>query len=356
MHQRIRVLGEATASVSEAGLQEGGPDPRVEAHALHDLCDVGTRELTDVGDGVDEGDFGREKRVRSVLDYLSRRDVGDDHRAFERRVELQQSHGDLLRRGTDHDSIRPESVLDRGAFAEEFRIRHHIEGHRLVLMTLDDLTDELPGAHRHRGLVDDDRVPLHRPADLLCDGFDGAEIGLAIDLWWSADRDEDDHGFPDGAGQVGGERQTAVTHVARDHFLEARLVDGKSTGAQRIDLVDQVVHADDLVTEVGEDGTGHKSNVTGADDADVHGSFIISDVARRIDVTYREKDSAGPLPIRHAPASASKVCRSAFAPRSMAAGSLVSSTRWLLPPCDGMKIIPASPMRARFWASWPAAE
>lgn len=45
-----------------------------------------------------------------------------------------------------------------------------------------------------------------------------------------------------------------------------------------------------------------------------------------------------------------------MAPRSMASQSLISSTRWLRPPFDGMKIMLASVTRARFWASWPAAE
>src|SRR3970282_102843 len=40
----------------------------------------------------------------------------------------------------------------------------------------------------------------------------------------------------------------------------------------------------------------------------------------------------------------------------MASQSLVSSTRWLRPPRDGMKIMPASVSAARFCASWPAAE
>src|SRR2546423_1004659 len=40
----------------------------------------------------------------------------------------------------------------------------------------------------------------------------------------------------------------------------------------------------------------------------------------------------------------------------MASQSLISSTRWLRPPLDGMKIIPASVIAARFCASWPAAE
>src|SRR5437667_75383 len=50
------------------------------------------------------------------------------------------------------------------------------------------------------------------------------------------------------------------------------------------------------------------------------------------------------------------VWRRTLAPRSIASQSLVSSTRWLRPPLDGMKIIPASVIAARFCASWPAAE
>src|SRR5437899_1275143 len=55
-------------------------------------------------------------------------------------------------------------------------------------------------------------------------------------------------------------------------------------------------------------------------------------------------------------ASERSVWRRTLAPRSIASQSLVSSTRWLRPPLDGMKIIPASVIAARFCASWPAAE
>src|SRR6266446_590155 len=55
-------------------------------------------------------------------------------------------------------------------------------------------------------------------------------------------------------------------------------------------------------------------------------------------------------------ASERSVWRRTLAPRSIASQSLISSTRWLRPPLDGMKIIPASVIAARFCASWPAAE
>src|SRR2546422_11385665 len=58
--ERVGVLREAAPAVAEAGLQERGPDPGIEPHALHDLRDVGARLLTEVGDHVDERDRRRE--------------------------------------------------------------------------------------------------------------------------------------------------------------------------------------------------------------------------------------------------------------------------------------------------------
>src|SRR3989449_2007447 len=65
--ERLGVLGEATAAVAEPGPEERGPDAGVEPYALHDLADVGARELADVRDHVDERDLRREERVGRVL-------------------------------------------------------------------------------------------------------------------------------------------------------------------------------------------------------------------------------------------------------------------------------------------------
>ena len=48
--------------------------------------------------------------------------------------------------------------------------------------------------------------------------------------------------------------------------------------------------------------------------------------------------------------------RSTLAPRSMAFQSLLSSGRWLRPPLEGMKSMPASVINARFCASCPAPD
>src|SRR2546430_17489961 len=54
-------------------------------------------------------------------------------------------------------------------------------------------------------------------------------------------------------------------------------------------------------------------------------------------------------------ASPRSVWSRTLAPRSIASQSFISSTRWLRPPLDGMKIIPASVIAVRLFASWPTA-
>ena len=149
-------------------------------------------------------------------------------------------------------------------------------------MTLDDLAHELAGADRHRRLVHDDGVALHRLADRARDLADGGEVGLAIALGRRADGDEDDDGAADRVGEIGRERQAGIRHVARDHLFQARLVDRHAAGTQLGDLVVLVVHTDDLVAEVGEDGARDEADVAGSDDADVHDepATIIAGVRR----------------------------------------------------------------------------
>src|SRR5690606_39857721 len=62
--------------------------------------------------------------------------------------------------GTDDDTVGVHEVVDCSAFLEEFGIRHH---RKLDLYTArfkplaDGLAHQIGGAHRHSGLVHDDR-------------------------------------------------------------------------------------------------------------------------------------------------------------------------------------------------------
>src|SRR5439155_18509547 len=64
------VLGKAGPAVPDAGEEELVSDARVGADALADLIHVGADRLAERGDLVDEGDLGREERVRGVLGHL----------------------------------------------------------------------------------------------------------------------------------------------------------------------------------------------------------------------------------------------------------------------------------------------
>jgi hypothetical protein len=74
------VLGEARATPADAGVQEVGTDPRVQADRLRHPRDVGTELLGDPGDLVDEGHSHGEQAVRGVLRELCARGVRDDER------------------------------------------------------------------------------------------------------------------------------------------------------------------------------------------------------------------------------------------------------------------------------------
>src|SRR5262245_10615342 len=148
-------------------------------------------------------------------------------------------------------------------------------------MALDHLAHEVARAHRHRRLVDDDGVALHRLADPARDLADRREIRLAIALGRRADRDEDDDRPSHALGEIGRERETAVRDVAGDHFLEPRLVDRHPAGGQLGEVLRLMVDADDFAAEVREDWARDETDVAPSYDTDVHSVAAIIAGARR---------------------------------------------------------------------------
>ena len=54
-------------------------------------------------------------------------------------------------------------------------------------------------------------------------------------------------------------------------FLEAGFVDGNLARLERLDFSRIVIDADDVVADVGKTGAGDETDITGADDGDIHG-------------------------------------------------------------------------------------
>src|SRR5439155_24610072 len=83
-------------------------------------------------------------------------------------------------------------------------------------------------------------------------------------------RDEDHLALADRLREIGREREPALGDVATDQLLESRLVDRHRALLERLDLRDDVVDADDVVTALREAGAGDESHVAGPDDAELH--------------------------------------------------------------------------------------
>src|SRR3954447_3949256 len=106
-------------------MEELAPDTIVEADATGNLLDVGTNLLAEVGDLVDECDFGREKRVRGIFGEFGGASARlQDGGLVEVKRPVEFAHH--LRRAvvlrTDDNAVRPLKVGNGCALAQEFRV------------------------------------------------------------------------------------------------------------------------------------------------------------------------------------------------------------------------------------------
>ena len=82
----LKILRKTTAAEADAGVEKPAADALVQADARGDFLHIRAGGLANGGDGVDVGNFQREKGIRRVLDQFGGIDVGDDDRRVERRV------------------------------------------------------------------------------------------------------------------------------------------------------------------------------------------------------------------------------------------------------------------------------
>ena len=168
------------------------------------------------------------------------------------------------------DTVGMLEILNGGAFAQEFRIRHHRAvgiGPRFA----DDALDLVAGAHRHRRLGDDDGEAVERARDLARGVIDEVRSAMPVAAARRrTDRNEYRIGLGHRAAEFRREFQPAGTRVDRDQIVEARLIDRHLAARQRRDLSLILVDANDLVAEIGETGAGNKADISGADHRDTH--------------------------------------------------------------------------------------
>src|SRR5262249_40666316 len=106
------------------------------------------------------------------------------------RVDLSRDLLGTLVIGANDDAIRMLEIMDRGAFAQEFRIRHDGKV-RIAPELSNDALNLVAGANRHSRFGDDDGEPLECLGDFARRSVNAGQIGMSVPATrWSAHRDE----------------------------------------------------------------------------------------------------------------------------------------------------------------------
>src|SRR5262249_44359271 len=151
----LDVFWEAAATEARTGVEELPPDALIHSHAFCDIANVGAEQVAQVRDFIDERDLSRKKCIRGVLYHFRRFRIGDHKWSFyqvQRAVEIFENLDPFFIATTDHHSIGPHEIVNRGAFAQELRIRRHRVPVIRSLILLYDRFDETGGPHRNGAL------------------------------------------------------------------------------------------------------------------------------------------------------------------------------------------------------------
>ncbi|MCY1519199.1 hypothetical protein D9M68_539460 [compost metagenome] len=214
--------------------------------------------------------------VAGVLDHLGDLDRLADDRCVEFAVDLFQQVAGLAVQLADHGHGREVVVLDRGAFAEEFRVGADAEVSAGLLpgAVLDQRDDHV--LHRAR----QHRAAYHHgvAAGLLADGvadlaayrLDVAEVEVAVLLARRADADERHVAVHHRLAEVGGAGQAAAADALLQEFFQARFDDGGLALVDQVDLGGGNIHADNFMTTRRQATGTYSADIAEPKDADTH--------------------------------------------------------------------------------------
>ena len=163
----------------------------------------------------------------------------------------------------------------RGALLEELRIADDAE--RMRRLARDDLAHPGRCPDRHRALVDDHLVAVHRFGDLSRDAEHMRQVGRPVFVLWRTNGNEHDGRGLDRFWQVGRELEPLLGAVALDHFLETRLVDGHHAAAQPADLGGILVDAHHVVAGLRQTRSEHQPDIPRTNDGNFHSWMLRSE-------------------------------------------------------------------------------
>ncbi|EQD56852.1 hypothetical protein B2A_05078 [mine drainage metagenome] len=108
------------------------------------------------------------------------------------------------------------------------------------------------------------------PADARGHGQHVTQIGTAVLIRWRANGNEQCLAVHDASAGIGGETQQTRGVVALHHRRQTRLEDRQHALLQRGDLVGVNIHAQNMITHLGQTGARDQANIAGAEKSDAH--------------------------------------------------------------------------------------
>ena len=205
------------------------PDARIEADAFNDLARVHAGGHGIAVQLVEEGDAHGEIGVGEQLDGFGFGRIGEQHRhvLFGRAFQHQIGKLPPAQAGVAHDDARwVEIVVQRPAFAQEFRREKHIVAAQIAAQTGDE-THRDGGFHHHRrrriGRQHSARHIFHRRRVEM--------IGVGIVIGRGGDHHQ--FGIAGGGGQIGRRRQ--LQRLVGEEILQLGIDDRALAVVDQID-------------------------------------------------------------------------------------------------------------------------
>jgi len=248
---------------------------------LGQQVDVRAGCLAQLGHRVDEGDLGREERVRGhlhqfgsgVVGLEERRAAGED--GFVDLVEGRSGNvsGRRVARQPVDQAVGRDRVLDGEALPEELGVP---DEHAAVA---DDLGEASRRPHRDGGLPGDDGGPVLARTEVWGERFDRRvhvlEVCRVRVLPLRGPDGEEVDACVRYLGDVGGEAQSPRGKAAGEDFAESGFMERRLAGRQFSDLRRVDINSDDLVAEIGHARRVNGAEVAATENGDLHAVNVV---------------------------------------------------------------------------------
>ncbi len=332
MRQRPDVLRQAGASPTRTGLEEGGADPTVEAHALHHPPGVAAAQLAHLGHGVHERQAQCQIGVAGVLDELCGSRVGPDDGSIDAREEPFNPIPCLRGPRSDDDPVGGPEAGHGPTDLEEFGIAHDVH-----VIPSEPGRDGIAGSDRNGGLEDDRRAGRHDLSEGVRDILHDGEVRRAVGRFGCRNAHVGDVRPLPRASEVAHEGEAASFDAGDDELLEVGFEERRASGMEQVEPVGVGLHAEYLGPEVGEAGRRVQADIAASD----------YDHRRSIDITHDAQSPWGTRnpairsSRRRTPKPVPPLVSSASSPSAKAGPAMSRCAQGMSSPTNSARMIPA---------------